>query len=337
MNKKGLSKGIIIGIIVGIVIISVIVTLIIILNQKGLFNKNEKEEIKTIPMFIMARDSNFEPAEANYVLEYKNKNGERVVISEGISGKTLREIKAPLNYTLSFYCWNNDYYTIKGMRVPINQLEIKENKSTFTCDMSNKMGIPSVSHIGDLNKSVNEIKLNISNSNNFYRTGLCFAWTNGIIDVSLKDQFIKCDKGNWTSFASYDKSSKTWINNDSYFCEDNSSLEKCEFTEGNKCKLKEENIPSRFKGKVDSCVDTGKSFFNSSISLDLEVRTADNKNSLDGLTIYIYDYDRRFIKEDNKWEWVSELDGKDIAVPDVSYQINYNGYSGVCNENTCSI
>jgi len=337
MNKKGISVGIIVTIILGVIVIGGIIIAVIILNSKGLLNGNNEEETKTIPMFIITKDANFNPVEADYVLEYKNNKGERIVISEGKSSNAWNEIKAPMNYTLSFYCWNDEYYLIKGMRLKINELEIRDNKSTFSCDMSDKKGVPTISHTGNLNKSNNEIKLNISDSKWFYRTGLCFAWTSGIIDVSIKDQFINCDKGNWTSFSSYDKSSKTWLNNNSYFCGDNSTLEKCDFVEGRKCKIQSENIPSRFKGKVDSCVDTGQSFSNSSIFLDLEVRTADYKNSLDGITIYLYDYDRRFNKESGKWEWVSELNGKDIAVPDVKYEINYDGSSGVCNENSCTI
>ena len=333
MNKKG-GAGLIIGIIIGIIVIAGIITVVIIFNSKGFFKPSENEKIKTIALYVVPRDSvTLQPVEANYILEYKNKNNERVEVSKGKLDPVLTELQVPSEYMLTFYCWNKDHYLVKAMKLPATKEELKLNKSTFSCDMV-KMDNATISNYGDLNKSNNEIELNISDSNWFYRAGLCFAWTNGIIDVSLKDQFIKCDKGNWTSFASYDKNSKTLVNNDSYFCEDNSTLENCEFVEGSKCKLKSDNIPSRFKGKVDSCVDTGQSFFNSSIILDLEVKTGEYKNSLDGIIIYLYDYDRRFNEKSQIWEWVSEINGQDIALPDQIYQINYNGE---CNENSCSI
>jgi len=332
-NKKG-SIGVVIGVSLVVVFLISVVVLVYVLNTKGFFKPHNEDQIATIPLYIMPRDAgNQNSTEANYILEYKNEKGERIVVSEGLLDSSWNELIVPRDYLLTFYCWNNDHYVVKAMKNPATGEEIKMNKSTFTCDMV-KMGNLTISHTGDFSKIMNTITLDLSDQDWYYKTGLCFAWSSGIIDVSLKNQLITCDSGSWKNFSSYDEKTKeyTWLTNNTYMCGD--SQEVCEFVEANKCKVANEETPERMKGKVDSCVYTGKSFHNETFSVDLEVRTAEYKNSLDYIDIYVYDSDRRWNPMTGSWDWLSELNKQDLGVPDQVYRINYEED---CSNDVCTV
>lgn len=331
-NKKG-SVGLVIGITIGVLIIIGVVVLIIVLNNKGVF-KPKEESITLIPLFIAPRlepDLNF--TEASYVLEYQKKDGNFTFFSQGKLDDSWNELNVPRDFRLSFYCWNDQAYVVRASKDHLPE-EIAQNKSKFVCDMV-KFGAIKVSHSGNLKSTRDLIKINISTDDWFYKTGMCFSWTSGILDVGLKDQFVVCEQGSWKNWSKYDAEKKrfTYLPEGKYLCGED-QYQACIYTDGSKCKVENEQIPIRFKNKVDSCVYTGKTIHNRTVEFTLDVQS-DFKNRLDYIDIYIYDKDRRKNPTTGEWEWVSEVDGKDIASPDVIYRINYEEES--CSENACPL
>jgi hypothetical protein len=319
MNKKGLGTFGIISIIVAVVLILFSVIAIIILSSHQSKIKEEKN-IQNIPMFLSITDEQRNLVESNYIAEYTNSQGKRIVISEGKLPASINQIDVPVNYTILVSCWSDSYYLSKSYMMSPNQEEINLNKTTLNCDMY-KIGDLQISHKGDLSSKINEISLNISTQDRFNRLGICFSRTPGIKDVSIKDQIITCNS-TWLNYSEYNSQNGkyTWLSNNTYQCGD--ETQKCQFVEGNRCKLIGEEIPNRLKGLVDSCSNTGQTIVNQSILIPIEVSTEDYKNSFDEVKIYIYDKDRRFISETNTWEWVSEYQGN-VGNKDFEYTIKY--------------
>lgn len=320
-NKKG-SIGIIIAIILIILFLIAIVVLVFVLSGKGVF-KPKNNEVPTIPMFIMPRDKiTLEPVESNYVIEYTNDKQERIVVSEGNFDNSWNEVDVPRDYRLTVICWSDKYYLVKAYK-DIVLSEINENKSIFTCDMD-RIGNLTIIHSGSISGVDDEITLNISTEDAFYKTAMCFSWTSGIIDVGLKNQYVICEDGSWKNWSKYDaKTMKfTYLPNNTYTCGEDWT-ETCVFAQGKKCKVENELIPIRFKDIADSCVYTGKSLRKESYELEIEVKSFEYKNSYDYIDIYFYDRDRRWDPTEQKWIWFSEINGKDIASPDVIHRIEY--------------
>ena len=324
-NKKAQTTGIIIGIIFGILMIGLIVTGLIIAYQKGYFVKNpQNEEEPTIKLYLIARDSSSqEPVDANYVIDYtENKNP--VIISEGTLDKdSFTEIIVPNNKIIHAYCWNDNHYLVKASK-QFSPIEIQSNISKFACDMVKISDSVKVTHTGDLSKENNIIKLNITVKDWFYKLSICFSWSPGIIDVSLPNQIITCNVGNWLNWSSYNPETKEYIylENNYYKCGDD-RFEQCEYIEENKCKLFSEEIPNRYREIADSCVYFGENLHDESYEVELNVRTLSNKNKLDFLEVILYDKDRRFDSLEQRWLWKSEINGEDISFPDFTYKIPY--------------
>jgi hypothetical protein len=176
--------------------------------------------------------------------------------------------------------------------------------------------------------------LNIKANSNFFKTSLCFAWTSGITDVSVSNQYITCDKGAWRNYSSYD--AKTfkykWLEIDTYLCGDekDGDYEKCDLVVGNKCKTINEITPEFLIGKVDSCYYLGKDLKDENYSIDLNVRSSEFKNSWDKITIYVYDKDRRYNLDNKLWEWESSENGNDIGAENKNITLYYDCSGDYC-------
>lgn len=332
-NNKG-SLGLVIGITIGVLVLIGVIVLILVLNHKGVF-KPKQEPMELIPFFIAPRlepDLNF--IESNYILEYQNVDGNFTYYSQGKLDDSWNELNVPRDFRLGFSCWSDQTYLVRAYKDILPE-EKAQNKSKFTCDMV-KFGNITVIHEGEIKSTRDQITLNISTGDWFYKTGMCFAWTSGILDVGLKDQFVFCDSGSWKNWSSYDAEKRkfTYLPKGKYLCGED-QYQECIYVDGSKCKIENEEIPSRFKGKVDSCVYTGKTIHNQTVQFVLDIQS-DFKDRLDYIDIYIYDRDRRKNPNTGEWEWVSELDGKDIGSPDAIYRINYQEEGG-CSENACSL
>lgn len=306
MIKKA-STGIYIFVIILIILIVGAIVTIYILNKKGIFNK--QSDLKILKTFIIPRDSDtLIPVKANYTLEYFNE-GKRVIYSSGKLEDSYNELISPINYPILFECWSNNYYLVKTQKI-ITPQDILNNQTFFTCDMQ-RIGKLNITHSGLIKEG--KIFLNLTTDANYKGTSFCFSWSVGIINVAIKNQILICQDGEWKN-SSF---------NNTYAC-GNVSLEgyfeKCDSIYGNRCLLKTEDTPDRFKENSDRCFNAGKNLRNETVSFELNIMT-DNINSLDYLEIYIYDKDRRFIQEKNDWFWISEENKQNIGGEDYIYLI----------------
>lgn len=321
-NKKG-STGVVVSIILVVVFLIAVVVLVFVLSNEGAFKPKPELSIESIPFFVMPRDAvSLDPVEANYILEYTNEEGQRIIVSQGKLDDSWNELSAPKNYRLTMTCWNDDHYLVKAYKDHTEQEKLA-NMSKLTCDME-KIGDLTISHTGSISGTQDSIFVNISTDDAFYKTSMCFSWTSGILDVGLVNQYAICDSGSWLNWSEYDPDTLefTYLPNDTYRCGED-RIEICEFIEGTRCKVSNENIPIRFKEKADSCVYTGKSLRSESYKLELQIRSFEYKNSLDYVDIYFYDKDRRWDELEQKWVWKSELNGEDLGSPDQVYRIEY--------------
>lgn len=329
-KKASISTGAVIGIIIGVIVLIGIIVLLIIANQKGWFdNQTQEQKFNMIKLYLQARDRDSQqPITANYVIDY----GDNIRVAEGITqSDKLTEIEVP-NILLHVYCWNQDHYLVKASK-SFTPVEIQYNSSKFNCD-SVKIGNLSIISEGTFIEGNNIINLTISTSDWIYRPKICTSWTAGVISVYPLEDEITCDKGSWLNWSYYNGTTMkyTSLQQDYYRCGDcegNSCewTERCESVIGNKCNLFSLDIPLRYKTFMDKCFSFGGSIFNTSVSKLFAVKI-DSINSLDELKFIIYDSDRRFNTATSQWEWVSELEGKDVALEDVNLTISIGGTSG---------
>ena len=317
----------VLGIIFIVLLLASVVILIFVLDSKGVFDKKPSNE-GMIDTFVIARDSKTEqPVNAKYILEYINEKGARIILSEGNLQNTFNEIQSPIDKEFKITCWSDKYYANQVTK-NITQREILQNKTVIKCDMD-KIGNLTMKHRGQIDSTEDFITLNISTDYNFKKTCMCFAWTSGIIDVDLENQFAICKKGSWKNWSNYDANKRkfTYLPENHYLCGED-YLEICEYVQGTKCKTTTEPIPIRFKGQVDKCYYTGKSITGNQI-FELRIKSLDYKNILDEVEIHIYDKDLRYNNLEQKWLWMSEEKGKNIAGEDFIYKINYGGCDGI--------
>lgn len=320
MNSKA-GIGLWIGIFLALLFVGAIIAGLILANNRGMFNKTpEQKTIPTMPLYIKGMEEGTNKnLSSNYAVEVNH-----TIISHGIldAGRWL-SVDVPIDSLPNVYCWDNNHYTVKAVKM-LTADDMRMNRSTLSCDMV-KIGKLTIQRKGSIDSTMNSITLNLSSNDWFYRVGLCFAWTVGIIDVQVPSQTIQCSSGSWKNYSDYNATSKTytWLPNATYYC-DSYGLEKCENVNTNTCKVLNEEIPSRFKGKVDSCFYTGKTITpDSSLVLTFNVKTDNYKDSLDQLTIYVYDKDRRYNEATHTWDWVSEVKGQDISAQDQNVTIRY--------------
>ena len=247
------------------------------------------------------------------------------IISEGKLNRNIyTEVSLPLNQTPIINCWGENYYLTK---IPyyVTQEDIQLNITQETCSLYKSSNIK-VDVDGSIKNKLNSISIKINSPKWYYKTGFCFAWTAGIIDVIAPNQIVSCTSG-WKNYSSYDEKTKNyvWLLDNTYVCNQN-NYEKCErvFENSTQCKLFSEIIPQRFAGKVDSCIYTGRTLHNETGEFNFVVKTLDNKNALDKLRIFVYDKDRRYIPEKNDWIWMSEYNGKNLGAEDINYTIYYD-------------
>lgn len=327
MNKKGISTGAVIGIAIAIVFVVGVIIVLFVLGSKGFFDR--KEEVIMMPLFMIPRDqATLQPVEANYILEYVGEENARMIVSQGRLDDGWNELSVPRDIKYQFTCWDDGkYYLVKAHKQNAPE-EIQNNKSTFTCDME-RIGNISISHTGDFKNTLSIIQLNITTHDSFYKTSFCFAWTSGILDVTLRDQYATCDKGSWKNWSKYDAEKKefTYLPAGEFICgeinEPTAKIERCLFAEGTKCRTISEEIPKRFRNIADSCAYSGKTIRNQTVEFELEVVTDDYKNILDKIQIYVYDKERVWSDTEQMHVWQSEINGGDIGAPDVTYEIEY--------------
>ena len=330
INKKGqwgtiAIIGIILFLLVGITIAGVIVA-----NKNGLFG-DKKDTIKppTLNLYLKAVNSDNPEIsqDANYMIDYTSSNdGNKTIESSGIltanSYTPIEGIRADV--ITHVRCWNENSY-LNTANLIFGTNEVNSNISTEDCKLF-QIGNLEVNHIGDFRTSkLSDIKLNLtSRDGSFYKIGLCFAWTAGIIDTNIKGSISTCQDGIWKNYSFYNITSKkyTQLKDGTYLCgEDN--FQECESVSGSLCKPKTMNIPKRLENKVDSCQYLGDILDpNKNKIIDLEVKSDDFKNELDNLKIYIIDSDRRFDYSVQDFRWTNG-EMEDIAAPDIIYQINY--------------
>jgi len=317
-----MGKGIIIGVIIGVLFIVCIVIGVIVLNQKGVFDDQPKVNITQIELFISAEDTDTrESVNANFIINYL---GNDTIISKGeIKKDSFTPILVDSDKVVQVNCWNEDHYLVRATRT-FSYEEINSKKARLTCSMV-RIGKLEVKANNELKTGTSEITYNIKSIDGWtYRTSGCFRWSPGIIYATIKNNIITCENSFWLNWSSYDSEKKEYIYlpKDMYRC--NEELQKCESVSGNRCKLIDLEIPSRFKNKVDGCFSLGKTLSpGEDYNFTIEVKTLDFLNSLDFLDITFFDNDRRYSEIENRFLWVSEQNGQNIGNEDKLFGIEY--------------
>lgn len=301
INKKGSALAIVGIILFVIVILGVIITAMI------LFDKNIKKDISinttlnTTSLFLMPKDIDLKiPIQGKYLIYYNNSN-QLQVYNQGELTPSYNEIVVPKDINLTILCWDKDYYLTK---IDTNEYRSESlDKYTLSCNMQRK-GYVNISHKGEIKNTFDLITLNISVKDYYKKLAICTAWSPGIIDVSMQDNFVSCD-----SF---------WMNAsmpNTYYCGE--ITEVCEYIEGNRCKkLNREDVIPKYKNQVDNCFYTGMNIKDEDRIFNFEIRSFDYKNELDEVTFFVIGMDRVFDENDNSLKWI--YDDKDTQ-----YTIKY--------------
>lgn len=313
MQQKKASPIITVIIIIFIVvIIGSFITLLVVLKQKGTFDKEKKLTKEDIPLFILPIDEETkDPVKAEYTIEYTEEEN-RVIFSEGKLSNSWNEVIAPRNKMFLLATWGEEHYLVKGYKEH-TPTELTENKSVTSPELP-RIGNITLTHSGVIVGVKDIITLNLSTEDWFYKPNLCFAWTSGFTDVTLKNNMIICSEGTWRN-QTYNKETKEYepILNNTYLCGED-YYAKCKYVRGKQCRPeKERKIPNRFLGLVDSCVYLGSSLYNKTIQVELEIASQDYKNQLDEIKIYAFDMDRRWNGEEQMYTWFSELNGENLG------------------------
>lgn len=300
MDKKGSILSIAIIVIVVIVIIAVIIIGMILLDKKIKKDSQTEELVNMTSLFLMPRDlSNKAPTEGKYLIG-TIKDNKTIVLNKGDLTASYNEILVPKNFNLTILCWADNYYLNKLER---NEYQSESNsKFTLNCDMQKKGSIK-LNHTGQIKTTYDLINLNISAKDYYHKVTICTAWSAGIIDVSLYDDFINCES--------------EWLNTsekDVYACGE--YKEDCEYVEVTRCKkLNSEEVVPKYQNKVDKCFYTGMSLKDEDRIFRFEVRSLDYKNSLDEVNFYVIGENRIFDENDNQIKWVYDETDYQYKIP----------------------
>lgn len=317
-----------------LITLGLVATVVIISNQIPTpKNQTNFDKSPKISLFLKATDMdthNQVPASYSIVVDNETINSGHLIGKDPITNNDIpTEIKdIPADKTLKIYCWNEDHYVVKAVK-SFSQIDIDNNKSTFSCDMP-KIGKISVTSTGDLSNSLNLIKLNISTDAWLYHLEICEAHSSGIITAYPENKLSICPVGNWVNYSSYNASDKNpyvSLPDKQYRCSEEGSkdymIANCNQVEGNRCEPISTVIPDRFKNKIDNCYTFSKNLFNETYEVIFDVKI-ENPNSLDNLQLVIIDFDRRPDPNSGEWTWFTEVQGNEtIGAEDVTYTINY--------------
>ena len=318
--KKKAQTGAIVGTIIVVLVIIGFITVLIIAVQKG-NNPEENIDLNPLKFYLKAIDENSnEFIDSTYGI-YSN----GTLISQGeLQKDSFTEIEVP-RQVLEVYSYNDNYYFRKAYKIFASE-ELIENSSKMTIELM-RIGNINVKHSGKLSASdtTSIIKLNISSEGWYYKPKICISWTPGIISVNKPNDYITCDKGPWLNYSKYNPEEKEyiWLENNYWRCGED-WLEQCEYVNINKCRILDTKIPYRYLGLVDTCIYLGKSLNNETLEVPLEIKTS-NLNSLDQITFYIMDSDRRWNQNEQMFTWMTEdFEGNNIGnSEDMIYKINY--------------
>lgn len=328
-NKKGSAVHWIIGSIFLLIFIVLIIVGVMVAQQKGWFKKEQPQEvIPQIELFLKANEvghmQNY--FDANVEISYVNNEGVEVVAYNAKLNKdAYTPFFVPADRPINVRCWDANHYVTRAVKIH-SARELEYNKSVMDCTTA-KVGSLKVEKIsGDLGHSFNTVVLNLTSQDGWwYKLGVCYEWTAGIIDVTSDNQWLVCDNGKWLNYTKYYPENGTydWLPAGEYRCGEE-QIEQCTEVSLSKCHLPEAIIPFRFSGIVDKCEYIGKTLEEGeSYHLTLEIPTIDNKNSLDYVAITFYDHDRRFEPNENRWIWMSAKNSDNLGAPDQEYTIYY--------------
>ena len=323
MNRKA-SAGVIFGIIFVIIVICVIIAGIIFLTQRGYLEPKDDESGKTMRLLIRTGDVDTDKSvSANYVLYDPN----QTIVSQGVLDKDeTREIKIRPEPHL-MVCWSEDYYLVKGYK-QFHPVELEANVSSFSCDMEKIEKDVKISHTGEISGELSQINLNITAQEKLQRVGIAIAYTSGFQEVYAQEQLIECESGTWKNYTSFNETTQEYdyLEEGRFACGDD-EIEECNAVVGNKCKTEDEKVPLRLKNTHDVAFYTGRSIEGESLVIPIMVRKSEFANTFDEIEIIVYDYDRRWNSEEQRYLWYSEYEGNDIGARDKKYIISYGGNS----------
>lgn len=316
MNKRGNTTWIVVSIIIGIIFILILALGFVFLRDK--ISPSGSSEVKYMKIYIRSLESKNQTV-SDYFVDY-SQGLNSVILSNGkLSEDSYTEVlNIPQDQEIYVTCLSDQYYSDRKLKI-FSQTELDLNSSKLDCNLK-KIGNLTIKYSGGLNDIENRIELNISSDKFFQGLSMAFSWTAGIVDVSI-DQMSKTCGTEWKNYTKFNETNGEYLylDNSSYQCD--GKIENCKSIDGLNCVLSDEKIPNRFLGQVDYAFYTGKDINNETYKLNINVKTTEDKNSFDYLKIIFYDKDLRYTG--TRWEYVSELGGKDISAKDKEVIIKY--------------
>lgn len=324
MEKKGQVGTIVFVALVGIILIAIVITAVVIAVGRGGSSQTEVELGNgTIELFIKAEES----MGGGFIADFIVFSSEWTRLGSGkTSAGAYTPIKIPLDDPILVACSSSEHYT-GIVKKSFTQIERTLNKSKVTCT-AERGGALKIDRLkGTLSDLENEVQFNISAEGGaVQRISVCVSWSPGIIDVKADPFKVPCSTGVWRNYTKFYDVNQTylWLPQGQYLCGE-TWLEHCDSAVGPNCILRETAIPQRFSGKVDKCFDTGISLSNKQSSVvTFRVLTLENKNQLDNVKFIFYDNIQYYDSVYHQWRIQPELNGKDVGIEDVSYDLAYS-------------
>lgn len=308
MNNKGQA----------FIIIFVIIFIILFISGIFIFSlkyippkEKENPEPNITKILLNAVDINTnKQVPANFIIGYYIENPEIpekrsfIKIKEGIlSEDVYTEIDYPLNTTIYFYAYSNNYYTDFAYFNPIST-PYESNIPLLTVKL-NKIGYPRIIINQNLTYPESDINLKLESNNQYRRINLCFSWSAGIYKFEIPKQYQYCNTG-WLNYSHCDPlyyneklnicRKYVYYEKGNYRCEINNEIRKCDEINGNQCTLPKER--DLIVQDAYTCMETGKTLYNSGESFNLNIKS----NELlcrDKFKIFVVDEDLKLIND--KW------------------------------------
>lgn len=306
MNKKGQ-----VFVIIFIVFIILIIAMIFIFSLKYKQPKDTDDNFESSITKFLLNAVDFKTNEqipSNFVIGYYIENPEIpekrsfVKIQEGILSKDVyTEINYPLNTTIYFYAFSDNYYTEFTSYNPI--LIPQETDLPLLTVKLHKIGVPKIIINENLTKPVSNIRIQLDSKEQYRRINLCYSWSVGISYFETPRQVSYCNT-NWLNYSHcnplyYNKKldlcrQYIYYDEEMYRCSITNEIRKCDDVKGIECTLPKERdliIKDAF-----TCMETGKTLDNSGEVFDLKIISNDLLCK-DNFKIFAVDEDLRLVND----------------------------------------
>jgi len=304
---------------IGFIVVAIFVVVLIVFNQDTKINSQEQQS-GNVDLYLRALEPNTKVSiQGNY--RVSNFGTELAKGSLTKESYTLIE-DISINKT-EIYCSSQNHYStlIHKEFTPEEKLN---NLSKVDCIVE-RIGKIVVKTNKNLIEGGNIITLTITSAGTIKKPTMCVAWTPGVISVNKENPNLVCPDSVWVNYSGtyLDEKSKlqyTWLPENTYQCTEK-WVEKCQSVFGSHCSPIPLEEPARLKNKVDKCWRIAGEIKNSELSLNLNIKT-EGMNSLDKVTIYVFDEDLILNTNTGKYEYLSEFEELNLGTKeDVVFEL----------------